>query len=279
MNRLLAILFLVAGSMLTTTEVNAETILEEIQRTGVLRVGIRDDAIPFSYRKPNGDLTGYCVDFIGALKQRLSEQIEGEGLLIRLFQSTAANRFALVADRTVHIECGPNTITSNLTETGVSFSEPFFVTGTQFLILESQRDRINLNSSLADLRIGLLANTTTEQVVQERYPEATIIKLQGATARLRGVQGVLQGRFDSFISDGILLIGQVEALQPTDSYTLIPNPPLSCDQYGMILPDDSQWKSLINSIIQSEEEGRIWQDWFEVILPRIEETLTHCESD
>lgn len=266
-------LFLIAFSPLITAQAKAETVLEEIERTGVLRVGIRNDAIPFGYRKPNGALTGYCVDFIAALKQRVTERVDREGLLVRLFQSTASNRFALVRERTVHIECGPNTISSARQDTGVEFSESFFVTGTQFLILASERDRVNLDGTLEGLRIAVLKGTTTEALLQERYPEATLIKLQGSTARRRGAQGVLQGRLDSFVSDGILLIGEVEGLQaagtPTGNYAIVPESPLSCDEYGMLLPDDSEWESLVNSLIGSEEENEIWRDWFEVALAQI----------
>lgn len=271
-------LILIAFSGLKTVEVKAETVLEEIQRTGILKVGIRNDAIPFGYRKPNGQLTGYCVDFIAALKQRVSEVTNQEGLLVRLFQSTASDRFRLVEDETIHIECGPNTIRENIGNSAVRFSKPFFVTGTQFLILESNRNRVDLDSSLKGIRIAVLRGTTTEKLVQNRYPQASIIKLQGSTGRLRGAQGVLQGRFDTFISDGILLLGEAELSDVrTTNYALIPEVPLSCDRYGMILPDDSQWKSIVNSTIYSEQGREIWKSWFEVIQSKLEKTMETCQ--
>ncbi|MFB6275463.1 MAG: amino acid ABC transporter substrate-binding protein [Halothece sp.] len=273
-------LILIAFSGLKTVEVKAETVLEEIQRTGILKVGIRNDAIPFGYRKPNGQLTGYCVDFIAALKQDISEVTNQEGLLVRIFQSTASDRFRLVEDETIHIECGPNTIRKNIGNSAVRFSEPFFVTGTQFLILESNRNRVDLDSSLQGIRIAVLRGTRTEKLVQNRYPQASIIKLQGSTGRLRGVQGVLQGRFNTFISDGILLLGQAELLDVRNTnYALIPEVPLSCDRYGMILPDDSQWKSIVNSTIYSEQGHKIWKSWFEVILSKVEKTMETCQPD
>ncbi len=280
---LLLTLFLMATSFLTPATAKAETILEEIERTGVLRVGIRNDAIPFGYRKPNGQLTGYCVDFMAALKDQITERIDREWLLIRLFQSTASNRFGLVGDRTLHLECGPNTIPDELRETGVRFSKSFFVTGTQLLVLQSQRDRLNLESPLEGVRIAVIGGTTTEILLRERYPDAELVELQGSTARLRGAQGVLQGRFDGFVSDGILLVGQVEALQAigiqTSNYAIVPNQPLSCDEYGMLIPDDPEWETLVNSFIDSEAEREIWRDWFEVALPKIETTQRVCNGN
>lgn len=277
-NQFIVILILVTFSSLTTVEAKAETVLEEIERTGILKVGIRSDAIPFGYRKPNGQLTGYCLDFIAALKQRISEVTNREGLLVRISQSTASSRFSLVQDRTIHIECGPNTIRKEISEEGISFSQPFFVTGTQFLIRDSHG--VDLDSSLQGIRIAVLRGTTTATFVQDRYPQANIIRLDGSTGRLRGVQGVLQGRFDTFISDGILLLGQAELLDfRTINYRLIPEVPLSCDRYGMILPDDSQWQTLVNSTIYSKQGRKIWQYWFEVIRSKIEKTTETCQSD
>ncbi|AFZ44997.1 amino acid ABC transporter substrate-binding protein, PAAT family [Halothece sp. PCC 7418] len=274
--------FWVAFSFIIAGEAKAETIFEEIERTGTLKIGIRNDAIPFGYRKPNGELTGYCVDFLAALKESIREKIDREELLVRVFQSTVSNRWSLVADGTVHIECGPNTIQDQIPEEEVTFSQPFFVTGTQFLILESQRDRIDLSRSLAGLRIGVLRGTSTEIFLQQQYPEATLIPLQGSTGRRRGVQGVLQGRFDSFVSDGILLIGEVEGLQalgfPPSNYAIIPTIPLSCDPYGMLLPNDLEWKNFVNKIIDSDRGSEIWQDWFNVVLPQIETTLQTCDE-
>lgn len=285
-NQFLVNFIVVACSLLLPVTVKAETVLEEIERTGVFRVGIRSDAVPFGYRKPNGQLTGYCVDFIASLKEKISDTIERDELLVRIFESTASNRWRLVSERTVHIECGPNTIREEMPEESISFSQPFFVTGTQFLVLNSERDapfgsrrshRVALNSTLEGVRIAVLRGTTTESLVEDRYPQATVVKLQGSTGRLRGVQGVLQGRFDTFVSDGILLLGEAEALRARD-YQLIPDQPLSCDQYGMILPEeDMQWETLVNSILVSQQGRQIWQNWFEVVLPQIEKTRQACD--
>ena len=281
-NPLLVILF-IACSLLITGDAKAETILEEIERTGIFKVGIRNDAIPFGYRKPNGELTGYCVDWVAALKDRIREKIDRGELLVRVFQSTASNRWRLVADRTVHIECGPNTIRNEIPEEAVTFSQPFFITGTQFLMLESQRDQIDLNHSLAGVRIGVLRGTTTEMFLQKQYPEATLIRLQGSTGRRRGVQGVLQGRFDSFVSDGILLIGEVAGLQALgfapSNYAIIPKTPLSCDLYGMLLPEDPEWETFVNAMIDSEQGDEIWQNWFNVVLPQLKTTLQTCDEN
>ena len=87
-----------------------ETVLERIQETGLLKVGIREDAVPFGYRDVNGELDGLCLDFIGVLREQLQQKLDKQAIAIKLYKSTLFNRFELVSDRIVDIECGPNTI-------------------------------------------------------------------------------------------------------------------------------------------------------------------------
>ena len=109
-NQLLSLIVLLGLNIAYLKPVLAETILEEIQRTGVLKVGVRSDAIPFGYRDNNKELRGICLDFISVLREQLKESIDREIILVKLFISTLYNRFEIVEDKIVHFECGPNTI-------------------------------------------------------------------------------------------------------------------------------------------------------------------------
>lgn len=243
--------------------VNAETVLERIQRTGILKVAIREDAPPLGYLDANKNLRGYCLDFFALLEKQLIKDLERNTLSIKLLKSTPGNRFSLVENNIVYLECGPNTIRSNIPE-NTDFSQSFLITGTQFLIKLKNRDRINLEQDLNDIKLGVVDNTTTEKFLTEQYPLATIKKFSGVTARTRGIQGVEQGQIDAMISDGILLraTAQQQGLSMSE-YPLIPEIPLTCDRYGMIIRGkDPQWQDLINSIIRSPEAITLSNDWF-----------------
>jgi polar amino acid transport system substrate-binding protein len=112
-----------------------ETVLERIARTGALRVGIREDAAPLGYRDINDRLAGVCLDYIYYLRDRLREELKLEILSVFLVRSTLFNRFYLVEDRVVDIECGPNTIQS---ETGhnITFSQLFLLRKDSFLSVQ-----------------------------------------------------------------------------------------------------------------------------------------------
>ena len=239
----------------------AESTLGKIQRTGVLSVAIREDAPPFGYLDDNDNLQGYCLDFFALLETQLVQKLERNTLIIKLLKSTPGNRFSLVDADLVDLECGPNTIRSDIPP-NTDFSKVFFVTGTQFLV--QKNTALDLDNDLANAKLGVIKNTTTEQFIAQRYPAATLRKYRGVTARIRGIQAVEQGKIDAMISDGILLRAeaQQQGLSATE-YPVIPDVPLTCDRYGMIIPgDDPEWQDFVNSVIGSSQAATLSNAWF-----------------
>ncbi len=244
--------------------VNAQTVLAEIQKTGVIKVAVREDAAPFGYLDVDRNLTGYCLDFINILQEQIKQKLNTNILTIRLLKSTPFNRFNLIEEQSVYLECGPNTIIEN-DKNKFAFSQPFFVTGIQFLTRKADEDKFNLNANLQGLTIGSIGNTTAENFVKERYPSANFEQFQGITGRTRGVQALKQGRIDAFVSDGILLRAEAALQQlASEDYPLLPEQPLTCDRYGMIIPqNDRQWQSLVDSVIESPQIKQIERKWFD----------------
>ena len=266
--------------LLTTTfvlglqfPVQSQTVIKTIKETGVLKVAIREDAAPFGYVNSADNLQGFCLDFFALLERKLREQLPRNSLATRLLKSTVSNRFNLVEEGLIDIECGPNTI-RELSSPEVTFSRPFFSTRTQFLVATERVDATDLDGDLANVRIGVIRDTTTEKLVRERYQDARIVLFSGVTARNRGVQAVAQGKIAAMASDGILL--QAEAARQdlsVDEFTLIPAASIDCenkvfarsDRYGMIISQDAQWQDFVNSVIVSAEFRRLFLQWFRAI--------------
>ena len=271
---------LISGLLLWALALPAagETVLAEIQRTGILKVALREDAAPYGYTDEQENLQGYCLDFFWLLKQTLIAALDRDTILVNLHKSTADNRFTLVADNTVNLECGPNTIGSDIPD-NIQFSDSFFISGTQFLTRESNLDYLNVAENLTDIRLGVLNNTTTEEFIKTRYPTSELVLFRGVNGRSRGVQALKQGRIDAMVSDGILL--RAEAQQQdlsTTEYPLIPESPLTCDRYGMIITKDSQWQDLINSLIASPALEVISDNWFGTFVPYLQGLENDCAA-
>ena len=109
-----------------------ENVLTEIRNTKTLKVAMRSDAAPFGYIDNQENLwTGYCEGLADSLGEYLAGELDiPGGIEVIKLPSTLENRFELVQNNTVHLECGPNTIVQNQQKQNIRFSNPFFFTGT-----------------------------------------------------------------------------------------------------------------------------------------------------
>jgi predicted dienelactone hydrolase len=246
-----------------------ESVLEEIERTGVLTVGMRKDAAPFGFINRDQAWDGYCGDLALSLAEYLTEDLNRDiPIQVVELTSTLGDRYELVKDGNVHLECGPNTIRQDVD--GITFSNPFFFASAQFLTRSEHVDQVNPNLPLADLRLGVLRDSTTEQFVESTYPEADIVVFEGPEGRENAIQTVINGEIDAFVGDGILTYAAFLLNQESfDGFSLIPEQPLTCEFYGLALPNnDPAWQMTINQYLASEVENDVFSKWFVDLYPR-----------
>ncbi len=264
--KIIATSFFFSFNCLYLSEVKSQnSTLTEIGETGLLRVGITGSAIPFGYRDSNQELRGFCLDLIELIKEELKTKLNRKIITTHIFISDLANRFQIVQDNIVHLECGANSI-REIDDYNVIFSDPFFVTGTQFLVARDKVQQLTENiDNTENIKIGVLRYSSTEEYVRNRFPEAQIYLFQGLNGSSLGVSAVKNKRIDAFADDGILLIGSATSLNIslTKDFILVPQTPITCEEYGLILPkDDLPWTQLVNLVINSNEEKNILGDWF-----------------
>ena len=136
-----------------------ETILAEINRTGVLKVAVRSDAAPFGSLNDNYNWTGYCASLVNSLEDYLELKLDRPGgIQVVKLPSNLENRYQLVQQNRVHLECGPNSIKSEIP--GVTVSSPFWASSSQFLATSDRTNQVNRNSDthqpLTDDYYGML---------------------------------------------------------------------------------------------------------------------------
>ena len=253
-------------------------ILAEIQNTKTLKIAMRSNAAPFGYIDSEEDLwTGFCGDLADSLGQYLAQKLNiSSGIEVIKLPSNLENRFELVQQNTVHLECGPNTIRQDKKE--IKFSDPFFVSGTRFFVANGNTAKVNLESSLEEIQTGVLSETTTAEFLQKTYPQAKIVYFQGKRGRLEAIKAVVNGNIDAFVSDGILLSGEIDRQNlARENYQLIPEKPLTCDFYGLLLPrGERQWHNLVNAFIHSAQERKLRNKWLGDYLPQAASDLDYC---
>ncbi|ELS01026.1 putative dienelactone hydrolase [Xenococcus sp. PCC 7305] len=256
-----------------------ESILEEIERTGVLKVAVRSDAKPFGFLEENANWSGYCASFINSLEQHLEIALNRPGgIQVVKLPSNVSNRYQLVQQDQVHLECGPNSIRNDIED--LTFSQPFFATGTKFLVSSDWAEQVGKIADLADFTIGVVRNTTTEKFIEAKYPTAEKMYFEGENAIARAVGALQNKSIDAFASSSILSSQEIERQGLTSGdYLLFPQQPLTCDYYGILLPDnDRQWQDMINGFLKSKNLEQFSNQWFSQLPAEVLLNVDSCRA-
>ena len=233
----------------------AETTIERIQRTGVIRAGAWQDAKPFGYINENGEWVGYSIDMLMVIQNQL-EKVLKQPIKLELIEVNTDNRFERVMKNQVDISCGPTSFTWNR-EKYIDFSLSYFVTGTQFLVPSGKK--LDSLEDLRGLRIGVEANTTNEAILKAWDSQLNLVTVAN---RSDGLEQLQEGKIDIYASDGILL----EALKATatkpNAWEIIPKDDLiNRESYACLLPEnDSRWRDFVNYSILRAIQGYLIND-------------------
>ena len=65
----------------------------------------------------------------------------------------------------------------------IRFSALFFASGTRFLVTNGNAAKVNLENGLEGIQTGVLPETTTDQFLQETYPQAAVVYFEGKQER------------------------------------------------------------------------------------------------
>nr|WP_234937582.1 amino acid ABC transporter substrate-binding protein [Rhizobium herbae] len=247
-----------------------ESTLKTIADSGVIRIGYSAEDIPFSYRAPDGTVTGYstelCVRVVDLLKQKLGLA----ALAIEYVERTPSNRVAMLRDGKFDIECVASTNNAERRKS-VAFSYSHFVTGTQFVSLKKS----NLKSigDLAGHTIAATSGTTNigqlNSINRTRGLHIAVMPVESHTAAFKLVA---EGRASAFVMDGILLAAMIAASDQPDDYALSSDALGRPEPYGlMIRHDDQDFKDAVNAalteIYRSGEIEPIYNRWFTKPIP------------
>lgn len=179
--------------------------MQQIRETGVVRLGYRDGAVPFSYVGPDRRPVGYSLDLCLAVVATLADDLGVPALRTEYVRVTAVDRVERVATGAVDLECGSTTITRERSER-VAFSPVIFVTGTRLAV--PRGSAIRGLADLAGRRVAVVGGTTSEAamhdldrlrglrlafVVAAGYPDALALLAAGAADAVAADEALLRG--------------------------------------------------------------------------------------
>lgn len=244
----------------------AGAVLERIEKTGTITAGARKDAIPFGYVNEAGEWVGFSLEILELIRQQAEQQL-GKPIKLNLVEATADNRFDLIVNKDIDLECASSTFTWNRTAM-VDFSVSYFADGTK--ILTAVDSDLESADSLAGRAIGVIADTTNERAIKDFQPAA---KLVYVTDQADGMAKLKSGEIEAFAGDGIVLAGLRKASSNPEKLKVVPSFPYQYEAYACLLPkDDSDWRNLVNHALVQYMEGvitdqtasvQIYEKWFD----------------
>lgn len=210
----------------------AETVMQRVKRTGVLTAGTSRDAIPFAYVDSKGQSVGYSVDMLVMIKEQLEKQL-GKKIQLKLVKLTPQERIPQIKTRKVDIVCDASSFTWER-DKQVDFSVSYAVTGTQLLVKKDST--LGTAGSLLGKRVGVLPQTTNEQVIRKVQPKAQLVNFKSRDEAYTALQ---QGKIDAFASDGILSEGWLQLQKNHDAFKIVPDRPFSREGIACMVPENN----------------------------------------
>lgn len=237
-----------------------QPVIDRVTQQGVLTVGVRTDAFPFSYFDAQGQPAGFSIELVNLLKQKLESRLE-RSIQLQYQEVNAANRYEAVKQGKVDLVCG-STSFSRSRAMEADFSIGYFQTGTQLLIREDD----TLGNQF---RIGVIPGTTNADSVKRRLAFAEFINLPD---RATGMQALEKGRIDALASDGILLEALRRASSSPDQFSVIPRIPYDEQTYACLMPlGNDRFQAAVNATLtefmqgvldQKPEDLALFDRWF-----------------
>jgi polar amino acid transport system substrate-binding protein len=166
--------------------------LAEIQKRGILRVGMEPGYMPFELTNQKGEIIGFDVDMAKRMAKAMNVKLElvstaWDGIIPALL----TNKFdVLMSGMTL-------TQTRNLS---VNFAQPYILIGQSILLRKDLADEVEDYKDLNDPKYTVASKlgTTGEQATKRMIGQAKYISYE---TEQEGVMELVNGRIDAFIYD------------------------------------------------------------------------------
>lgn len=238
--------------------------LARVRESGIITVGYREDAMPFSYLDAKRRPVGYSMELCRRVVDAVAAALPGQTVQPRLVPVTVATRIAMVADRVVDLECGSSTNTVER-QNRVAFSVTIFVAEIRAMALRKEHVQ-----SVADLKgkivvstVGTTSMPALTRLNKEMGLDMTIVAGKTDTESFHMLE---KGRAQVFVLDDALLHAFAANARLPALY-VISAQSLSVEPYALMLPrDDPVFKALVDRVLtglyRSGEISRIYDRWF-----------------
>lgn len=157
------------GTMPLALSASADSALERIVDSGVIRVGVYDDLPPMSYLDSRGRRQGYEIE----IAKRVAADLLGGAARIELVLLSPEDRLTALDDDAADVLFCNFTVTPERSE-AVDFAAPYLKVRTA--LLSSNNDPVTDVSQLRDKKLIVVAGTVADEYFSRKHPEIALEK-------------------------------------------------------------------------------------------------------
>lgn len=244
-------------------------VLKRIKASGVVRIGYRAQAVPFSYEARAGQPWGYSIDLCEAIVEDIAREIGVASLRTEFRRVTPSDRIDQVADGRIDLECGASTNTAER-RARVAFSPLIFVSGTRLLVRRG--GPVQSLRELAGRRVVVARGTTNADVMRQlaarAAPAFSVLEVDN---HAQALAMLADGRAEALAADDILVIAYLAEQGLQRQYAVV-GELLSYEPYGiMFARGDGPLAEVVDASFRRLAETReirwIYDKWFMRRLP------------
>lgn len=165
--------------------------LDEIKKSGKIKIGVFSDKNPFGYVDENGKVQGYDVYFA----KRIAKDLLGSEDAVDFVYVEAASRVEYLKSAKVDITLANFTVTDERKEQ-VDFALPYMKVALG--IVSPEKAEITNVNQLKGKKLIVVKGTTAETYFSKNYPDVILVKFDEYQ---EAYDALLDGRGDAFSTD------------------------------------------------------------------------------
>ena len=267
MNRwFLAALLMCAGA----TQAQVQPTLQKIRSTGVVTIGARQDALPFSYLDASKKPIGYGIEICNEIVGRLKTEMKLPAVRVEYVPVTAASRWEIVKSGKADLECGLSV--NNLERRkDAGYALPYFFAGPR--ILAKANSGIKDFADLVGKKVVTAKGANAVPILRKRIEDGRLRETQliETTTYEQAFAMLEKGDADALVTiDNILYAYKATAAKPQDY--IVTGDFLVLEAVAIVLrKEDAEFKRAVDRALAGMMidglVGRLYTKWFLAPIP------------
>lgn len=209
--------------------------LDRLAGGGTLTLGVREDAPPFSMRRPDGTFAGYTVSLCRRIASEVGARLAPAAIELAELPVTGQSRFEALAACRIDLLCEPTTVTLSRLQ-DMAFTQLVFASGVGLLY---HADGASEFSALAGTKVGVLAGTTAEAGLPGAFERAGL-EIVRFRSHDEGIAAMRSRAIEAYFADRSLLVAMARALDLRSAGILLGDVTVSYEPYAIALRRDDR---------------------------------------